>query len=376
MECVNDRPALMKGVKLMVVKIGTSSITDSRLALSASKIDGLVDEVAALVKKRVSVILVSSGAIGAGMGKLGLKRRPRDINKLQAMASIGQNELMKCYGKSFKRHGIEIAQILLTQEDFRDRRRYLNVRNTVQALLELKIVPIINENDTIGVEEIRVGDNDTLSSIVASNLGADALVMLSSVDGLYTRDPEREKNAEKISIVWKINTDIDKLSGKASGGGVGSIQTKVKAAKMATKSGVPVILASASESHVLQRIIAGEDVGTIFMPSKCFDSRLHWILYQAATKGCIRVDDGAVDALRSGKASLLPSGIIGVEGEFRKGDILCIQDANGIEFARGISNYCRSDVEKIKGRQSSEIEELLGKKSYKEVVYSDNMALR
>ncbi|MFH1403397.1 MAG: glutamate 5-kinase [Candidatus Altiarchaeota archaeon] len=375
MAVVVDRHAILRDARLIVVKVGTSSVTDEKLLLSDRKVGKLVDELSSLMKRGYMFIIVSSGAIGAGMGELGLKARPRDVNKLQAIAAVGQNELMKIYGKHFRRHGINVGQILLTRDDFRDRMRYLNVRNTMQSLLEMGVIPIVNENDSIGVDEIRLGDNDTLSAFVASNMGAHLLVLLSSVDGVYTRDPHRRKGAVRISVVDKFGRKMDLIRGKSMGGGVGGIQSKINAARIATKSGIPVILANSSERNVVRRLLEGEELGTIFLSKSRMEGRLHWVLFSSSPKGCISVDSGAVRALTERNASLLPSGVTGVKGSFKKGDTICILDESGLEFARGITNYGSEDIELIKGMQTSDVEKALGKKSYKEIVYSGNMDL-
>ncbi len=375
MESAILRRDALKKTRLVIVKVGTSSITDETLTLSERKIGKLVDELAALSSRGIHFIIVTSGAIGAGMGKLNLKQRPRDVNKLQAIAAIGQHELMKCYGKHFRKKGFEVAQILLTKDDFKNRSRYLNVRNTIQKLLDMGIVPIINENDSINVDEIRFGDNDTLSAMVASNLGADALILLSSVDGLYTRDPNRKKGARKISIVKKIDSDLESLHGKSRGGGVGGIQSKINAAKIVTKSGIAVLLVDSSMRNILTRALKGDDVGTIFLPIKKIDSRLHWVLFSSAPKGCITVDEGAFKALKEKGVSLLPSGVVAVSGTFKKGDTVCLLHKKKKEFARGITNYSSDEVEQIKGCHSSKIEKILGKKGYSDIIYSGNMVL-
>jgi len=368
-----DRSKLLSGVKTIVVKVGTSSITEN-LVLSDRKVGKIVEEITRLIAGGKSVIIVSSGAIGAGISKLGLKQRPRDLNSLQACAAVGQNELMKAYGKHFSRHGIAVAQLLLTREDFRDRGRYLNIRNTILELLRKKVVPIINENDTVAVEEIKFGDNDTLSALVASNLCADLLVLLSSMDGLHDKDPRLYTEARRISVVDDLSA-VDGIHGKSNSGGVGGIDSKINAARIVVDSGIPMVIVDSQAKDILRKAAAGEDVGTLFVPKDRLDSRLCWMLFSAECRGAIAVDDGAKKALIEKNVSLLASGVIAVRGVFDKGDTVRITDDRDAEFARGITNYGKAEVEQIKGRHSAEIEKILGGRSYKEVVYRGNMVL-
>jgi glutamate 5-kinase len=360
----------------IVIKVGTSSLTDKNNRLDPQKVEKLAKEIIELKNKGKEVILVTSGAIGAGIGKLDLKQRPRDIKVLQATAAVGQNILMSTYDKYFTTSEQTIAQVLLTHEDFFNRQRYLNLRNTLSILLKSGVIPIINENDTVAVDEIKVGDNDNLSALVASNLGADLLIILTDTDGLFTYDPKRSKKAELISVVDEITTEIERSAGKGGKAGIGGMITKLQAAKVTMQAGIPLIIANGGEEKIITRIIEGKPLGTLFMPKKKkMYSREHWILFASPPKGRIKVDEGAKTALIQNGSSLLPSGIIGVEKEFKSGDTVSIIDANGVEFAKGISNYSSSDIEKIKGMQSKEIEHVLGRKDYAEVVYRGNLVL-
>ncbi|RZN39822.1 MAG: glutamate 5-kinase [Methanophagales archaeon ANME-1-THS] len=362
--------------KRIVIKVGTSSLTDTNYRLDPHKIEKLAKEIVDLKRQGKEVILVTSGAIGAGIGKLDLKQRPRDIKLLQATAAVGQSILMSTYDRYFSHYGETIAQVLLTHEDFFNRPRYLNLRNTLITLLKSGVIPIINENDTVAVDEIRVGDNDTLSALVASNLGADMLIILTDTDGLFTYDPRRSREAELISVVEELTPEIERSAGKGGKAGVGGMTTKLQAAKVVTQAGIPLLIANSGTENILIRIIGGEPLGTLFMPkAKKMHVREHWILFASTPKGRIRVDEGAKTALIRNSSSLLPSGIIGVEKEFKSGDTVSIVDANGVEFARGISNYSSSDIEKIKGMHSKEIEHVLGRKEYDEVVYRGNLVL-
>ncbi len=362
--------------KRIVIKVGTSNLTDKNYRLEPRKVEKLATEIVELKKQDKEIILVSSGAIGAGIGKLDLKQRPRDIKVLQATAAVGQNVLMSTYDRYFANYDQIIAQILLTHAAFFNRQRYLNLRNTLVTLLKSGIIPIINENDTVAVDEIKVGDNDTLSALVASNLDADLLIILTNTDGLFTYDPKRSKKAELIPVVDEITPEIERIAETGGRTGVGGMKTKIQAAKVTMKAGIPMIIANGGEENILMRIMKGEPVGTLFMPRKRkMNDREHWILFAASPKGRIKVDEGAKTALVKNGGSLLPSGIIGVEREFRSGDTVSIVDADGVEFAKGISNYSSSDIEKIRGLQSREIEHVLGRKDYNEVVYRGNMVL-
>ncbi|MBK5191379.1 MAG: glutamate 5-kinase [Methanosarcinales archaeon] len=363
--------------KRIVIKVGTSNLTDKNYRLEPLKVEKLAKDIVELKRHGKEVILVTSGAIGAGIGKLDLKRRPRDIKVLQATAAVGQNILMSTYDRYFDNYDQIIAQVLLTHEAFFNRQRYLNLRNTLITLLKSGIIPIINENDTVAVDEIKLGDNDNLSALVASNLDAGLLIILSDVDGLFTSNPKRSKKAELISVVDEITPEIERIAETGGKTGVGGMKTKIQAAKVTMKAGIPLIIANGSEENILIRIIEGERVGTLFMPktTRKMNGKEHWILFASSSKGMIKVDDGAKTALIKNSSSLLPSGIIAVEKEFRSGDTVSILDTEGVEFAKGISNYSSSDIEKIKGMQSKDIEHILGRKDYAEIVYRGNLVL-
>jgi len=362
--------------KRIVIKVGTSNLTDNSYRLEPRKVEKLAKEIVDLKNQGKEVILVTSGAIGAGIGKLDLKQRPRDIKVLQATAAVGQNILMSTYDRYFSDYDQIIAQVLITHEAFFNRQRYLNLRNTLNTLLKSGIIPIINENDTVAVDEIKLGDNDNLSALVASNLDADLLIILSDVDGLFTHNPKRSKRAEFIPVVDEITPEIERIAETGGKTGVGGMKTKIQAATITMKAGIPMIIANGGEENILLRIIDGEPVGTLFMPRKRkMNDREHWILFASASNGRIKVDEGAKTALLKNGSSLLSSGIISVEQEFRSGDPVSIVDAEGVEFAKGISNYSSSDIDKIKGVQSKEIERILGRKDYNEVVYRGNMVL-
>ena len=364
--------------KRIVIKVGTSTLTDDNHRLAPDKVEKLASEIVELRRRGKEVILVSSGAIGAGIGKLNLKQRPRDIKLLQATAAVGQSILMSTYDRYFSAYGQTIAQLLLTHADFLSRQRYLNLRNTLLTLLKSGVIPIVNENDTTAVDEIKVGDNDNLSALVASNLEADLLIILTDTDGLFTRDPRRSKRAELIPVVRDITPEIERIADRGEKtSSVGGMRTKIEAAKLAMNAGIPVIIANGAEENILLRIVEGEPVGTRFLPRKSdrMNDREHWIRFISPPRGRIKVDEGAKAALVAKGGSLLPSGIIEVEGTFMPGDIVSITDSHGIEFARGITNYSSVEIEKIKGLQTGDIERVLGHKEYDEVVYRGNLYL-
>ncbi len=370
-----DMDTIISRARRIVVKVGTSNLTDERYRLDYRKVEKLTKEIVELKRRGKEVILVSSGAISAGMGKLSLRQRPRDVKLLQATAAVGQNVLMNTYDRYFSSYGVTIAQVLLTHDDFRSRTRYLNLRNTLLTLLKAGVVPVINENDTTAVEEIKVGDNDNLSALVASNLEADLLIILTDTEGLCTYDPRRSKKAELIPVVRDITPEIERIASRGNGRSVGGMRTKIEAAKLAINAGIPVVIADGAREDVLLRIIEGEHVGTRFIPKSRMNDRACWILLVSPPKGRIIVDGGAKEALLLRGSSLLPSGITGVEGVFMPGDPVSIVDHRGGEFARGITNYSSVEIEKIKGLHTSEIEHVLGHKKYDEVVYHSNLYL-
>ncbi len=375
-----DEDIAVAKAKRIVIKVGTSTLTDDNHRLAPDKVKKLAREIVELRRRGKEVILVSSGAIGAGIGKLNLKQRPRDIKLLQATAAVGQSILMSTYDRYFSAYGQTIAQLLLTHADFLSRQRYLNLRNTLLTLLKSGVIPIVNENDTTAVDEIKVGDNDNLSALVASNLEADLLIILTDTDGLFTRDPRRSERAELIPVVRDITPEIERIADtgeKTKTSSVGGMKTKIQAAKLAMNAGIPVVIANGAEEDILLRIVEGEPVGTRFLPRKSdrMNDREHWIRFVSPPRGRIKVDEGAKAALVAKGSSLLPSGIIGVEGVFMPGDTVSIIDSRDIEFARGITNYSSVEIEKIKGLHTGDIERVLGHKEYDEVVYRGNLYL-
>ncbi len=372
------RRQTLSKVKKIVVKIGTGVLTTDDGCLDKNQIKQLAGQVVELKKMGYSVVVVSSGAIGSGMGELGIEKRPTTLPELQAVASIGQSKLISMYDECFKLHGFHAAQILLTREDFENRQRYLNACNTIHTLFQLNAIPVVNENDTISVDEIAFGDNDALSVFVTNLLNAELLIILSSVDGLYDRCPTAKSRATVIPIVENVSDDIKNLAFNTKTlMGVGGMQTKLDAASVVTKAGETVVIANGRTDNVLKRVMQGENLGTLFLPNKeKLTSRKRWIGYTMKSKGTIYVDTGAVCALSEKGKSLLASGIVSVEGNFNKGDIISISSKEDkVIFAKGLTNYSSEEIEKIKGRSTSEITKVLGYKLYDEVIHRDNMVI-
>jgi len=361
----------------IVVKVGSGLITAPGQGPVAALIARLAADLAALVKDRREVALVSSGAIATGMARLGLAARPRSIPEKQAAAAVGQSALMWHYEQAFKRHGIPVGQVLLTGQDISDRSRYLNARNTLLALLDFGVLPIVNENDTVAVEEIKVGDNDNLAALVAQLIDADLLVLLTDVDGLYTGDPRRDPTARRLEQVEVVTEDIQRLvfdeAGRVS---VGGMSTKLEAAQKATASGIPMVIASGREGGTLGRLLKGEPIGTYFRPrGDRLAARKRWIAFAVPPQGRLVVDAGAKKALTERGKSLLPSGLADVEGEFPAGAVVALAELDGQEFARGLVNYDAEELRKIRGAKTREIEKALGYKGLDEVIHRDNLVL-
>ena len=379
MKIKNDlRRQILSKVKKVVVKIGTGVLTTDDGYVDREQIRNLAGQVVELKKMGYDVVVVSSGAIGSGMGELGIGKRPSTLPELQAVAAIGQSKLIGTYNECFKLHGYHAAQILLTREDFEDRQRYLNTCNTIHTLFQMNAIPVVNENDTISVDEIKFGDNDALSALVTNLLNADLLIILSSVDGLYDRCPTAKGKAKVIPIVENISHEIKQLAfDSKTARGVGGMQTKLESASVVTNAGEAVIIANGRTDHVLKKILQCENVGTLFLPKEeKLTSRKRWIGYTIKPKGKIYVDDGAMHALAEKGKSLLASGIVSVEGSFSKGDIVsvCKKEDRTI-FARGLTNYSSDEIEKIKGCSTSHIAKVLGYKLYDEVIHRDNMVI-
>ena len=370
------RRALPK-VKRLVVKVGSGLISAPGQGLLPDRIGALADELAALAKDGREVVVVSSGAIASGMARLGLTQRPRSIPEKQAAAAVGQSALMWHYEQAFARHGIRVAQVLVTQEDISARPRYLNARNTLQVLLRFRVVPVVNENDTVAVEEIKVGDNDNLAALVAHLVDADLLVILTDVDGLYTGDPRVDPEARRLETVDAVTEEIERLVWDADGQiSVGGMSTKLEAARKVTSSGIPMVIASGRVPGTLRRLLRGEPLGTYFVPrGDRLAGRKRWIAFAVPPQGRLTVDAGARSALVERGKSLLPSGVVEVEGEFHAGEVVSLSAADGKEFARGLTNYDAAELRKIQGAKTKDLEERLGYKSFDEVIHRDNLVL-
>ncbi len=376
-----DNRAKLKEASRIVVKVGTSTLTYSSGRLNLKQMEKLVRQLADLYNAGKEVILVTSGAVGAGVGRLGLKARPRTIPERQAVAAVGQGLLMQVYTKLFSEYGINTAQILLTREDMSNRRRYLNARNTLLMLVdEYRVLPVINENDTVATEELqlRFGDNDTLAALVAGLVGADLLILLSDIEGLFTGDPHKDDQATLIPEVKEISPSIWAVAGEAgTERGTGGMITKLEAARIATRSGIMMVLASGEEPNSITRIMEGEPLGTVFLPNQeALVQREQWIAFAGQPHGAVVIDPGAVAALLQGKKSLLPSGVSAVQGEFGVGDIIRVLDQAGKEIARGLSNFSSEEINKIKGVNTARLPEVLGYKTYEEVIHRNNLVCR
>ena len=364
-------------VRRLVVKVGSGLVTEPGGGASPARIGALADEIAAVRPGR-QVVLVTSGAIATGVARLGLAARRRSIPDTQAAAAVGQAVLMWHYEAAFRRHEIRVGQILLTAQDIGDRARYLNARNTLLSLLKLDVLPVVNENDTVAVEEIKVGDNDNLSALVASLIDADLLILLTDVDGLYTDDPGVDARARKLDTVEAVTEEIARLARAARDGrSVGGMVTKLQAARKAAAAGVPMVIASGRSSGVLGRVLGGEAVGTYFAPKATrLQARKRWIAFAVPPQGRLVVDPGARPALTHHGKSLLPSGIIEVEGQFASGEVVAVlAGAGGPEFARGVVNFDAAELRKIRGAKTTEIEQRLGYRSFDEVIHRDNLVI-
>ena len=336
--------ALLKSASRLVVKLGTGVLTDSRKLIDPAQLEQLVAQMAAQRKAGREIILVTSGAVGAGMGALGYETRPTELAEKQACAAVGQSRLMAAYDKLFSAHGLVVAQVLLTHEDLEHHERHLNARNTLVTLLQRGVVPIINENDAVSFTEIKFGDNDKLSALVASLLPADLLVILTTVDGVI--ENFGKKNAKQLSLIEKINADVEGMAGgTTSATAVGGMKSKIDAAKIVVRSGIPLVIASGKKKNVLAKILDGADEGTLFVakPNK-LQGRKRWIAFFHHPKGTLVVDDGAKKALREAGKSLLPPGVARCEGEFAADDVVRICDLNGTEFARGIAKFSADEI--------------------------------
>ncbi|HBQ44879.1 MAG TPA: glutamate 5-kinase [Thiomicrospira sp.] len=367
----------IKNSKRWVIKIGSALLTNDGQGLNHQAIQCWVEQMAVLRAKGIEIVLVSSGSVAEGLLRLGQVKRPTDIHQLQAAAAVGQMGLVQAYESAFSKHGLLTAQILLTHDDLSNRERYLNASNTIQALLEHGVIPIINENDSVVTEEICVGDNDTLAALTANLISADVLVILTDQQGLYDDNPRINSKAKLISEALVSRKDIESMASSTGGSlGKGGMYTKVIAAKRASRSGTATFIASGKEENVLLRLLAGESLGTLLIPDlEPLSARKQWLAGHLQVRGTLVLDKEAVVALQSGSKSLLPAGVIALTGKFQKGDMVACVNLDGNEIARGLSNYSFQDVTKIMQKSSEEIKDILGYVNGKYLIHCDNLVL-
>jgi len=371
------RQQYLTNAKRVVIKIGSSLVASRQEGLRITQLQRIAKEITALHDQGLEIIVVSSGAIVAGMKQLQLTTYPQTLPLKQACAATGQSILIHSYEQCFHDHDKRVALVLLTHQDLADRKRFLNARHTLNTLVQHKVIPIINENDTVSIDEIQFGDNDTLAGQVAHLIDADLLVILSDVDGLFTEDPLRNPKAQLIPTVESITEEILQLAGSSrSQESRGGMATKVEAARLAAQFGLPTLIINGEHPGLLETIPKGTTLGTVFFPcSRPLPSRKHWIAFTLRSKGQLFLDDGAVEALRHRGKSLLPSGILEVRGNFLSGDPIACMDSEHKEFARGLANYSSEAIELIKGKKTAEVAKILGNQEYEEVIHRDNLAL-
>lgn len=372
----NIRQEKLSGVKKILIKIGSAVLTGSD-GLDLRIMEALVEEMCDLRRRGHTIILVTSGAIASGKHRLSITGTLKSIPEKQAAAAVGQGRLMRVYSKLFEKNNLYVAQILLTLSDLTDRQRYLNIRNTFSTLMEWGVTPIINENDSVAVDEIKFGDNDNLAAMIANIVDADLFINLTSTAGLYDSNPAESKKAKLISLVTEITEEIEKAAtSETSTVGTGGMKSKILAAKKVTAIGIPCIIAPGKRKNVLSDILAGREIGTLFLPATDrLSSKKYWIAFTLRSKGRIIIDDGAKRAVLDKGKSLLPSGIIGVEGDFSVGDPVTCVDLNGEILAKGLVNYRSDELSKIMGLRTNKIAQVIGHKDYDEVIHRDNLAI-
>jgi glutamate 5-kinase len=364
-------------IKRVVIKIGSSLLTRGGQGLDKTAIAAWVKQMADIKHQDIDVVLVSSGAVAEGMCRLNLKVRPNTLHELQAAAAIGQMGLVRVFDDNFQQHALHAAQILLTHDDLSNRKRYLNARSTLLTLINFGVVPIINENDTVATEEIRFGDNDTLAALVANLIEADLLIILTDQQGLFTSDPSINPDATLISEISVNDTRLEQMAGESrSGLGRGGMYTKVRAARLASRSGAATIVAAGIIDDVIKKVLAGNELGTHFLPdAEPLVSRKRWLAGQLQLKGQLTLDAGAIHALKNEGKSLLSVGVRSVNGQFERGELVACLDESGIEIARGLINYNKTETQLIAGKNSSEFENILGYLDDMELIHRDNMVL-
>jgi glutamate 5-kinase len=364
----------MSKYRTIIIKIGSSSLTNKQGTLDTANLARIAGEVAELIKSKKKVIIVTSGAIVSGTEQLKLGRKPKTIPEKQAAAAVGQGLLMRQYAKAFEAFGISVAQILLTRDEISNREKYINTRNTLNALLSMGVVPIINENDTISIDEIKIGDNDTLSALVASLTGADLLVILTDVDGFMM--PDEDNEPQVVHVINEITKDIEQAAGRPSTQGVGGMVTKLQAARICSDAGVVMAIGNGRKENVMADIISGKKTGTLFTPKGAhMESRKRWIAQGPSIKGTIVIDGGAEGAIIKENKSLLPVGIKEISGKFDVGDSVSIKNETGLEIGRGLVNYSSDNLKQIIGLRSEKVSEVLGIEYVNEVIHRDNLVL-
>ncbi len=373
---MDRRKKYLDKARRVVVKLGSSVVTAAD-GLNLPLIQKLVEEIGALRRAERQVVLVSSGAVAAGLKKLEICLRPTGIPQMQAVAAAGQSSLMQTYEEAFAAHGLKVAQILLTHDDLAARARFLNARNTLFTLLQWNVVPIINENDTVATDELKFGDNDHLAALICNLVEADLLLLLTNTEGLYARDPREDPDAPLLTFLETTDPRLETAAGQRPNTlGRGGMVSKIQAVKKAATAGVPCLIANGLRPGILGEIFAGQEVGTFFLPqTQKLSSRQYWLAYNVAPEGAILVDPGARKALVHQGKSLLPAGILEVFGGFRKGAPVNLMDPDGQTFAVGLSNYSSRDINRIKGKKTQEIAQSLGHKDYDEVIHRDNLVI-
>jgi glutamate 5-kinase len=370
------RKQVVSNVKRALVKIGTGVLAGTD-GLDLNIVEQLVDEMVQLRSRGIQIVIVTSGAIASGKHRMGITGKLKSMPQKQACAAIGQGRLMRIYSNAFGKHSVYVAQILLTMSDLTDRTRFINVRNTLSTLMDWNVVPIINENDTVSVDEIKFGDNDHLAAMIANIIQADILINLTNTEGLFDRNPTGKQRAKLIKLVHEITDEIESMAtAEADPLGMGGMRSKVIAAQKVTACGIPYIIARGKTKGILADVFAGKEKGTLFLPSpQPLTSREYWIAFTLKSMGKLFLDDGAKNAIVNQGKSLLPSGIIRVEGDFNVGDpVICI-GTDGKAFAKGLVNFNSADIQKIQGLKTTKIEQVLGHKDYDEVIHRDNMAV-
>ncbi len=366
-----------KNIKKIIIKVGSSSLVNEDLSINQPVIVNIMQSFKELHDKGINVALVSSGAIASGMHELGLIKRPKEMSLKQACAAIGQSKLMEAYNKAAEIYGLKTGQILVNHDDFQIRKRMNYLSDTLDAMFKQNVIPIINENDALAVDEIKVGDNDTLASLISPMINADLLILFSDIDGLFDKNPKIYPDAKLINLVSKIDSDIKKMAGdKTSTVGTGGMQTKINAAKISTSAGANMIICNSNQIKNLCDIVSGKEIGTLFLAKENhISSREHWIIYKANSMGNVVIDDGLKNALINKKVSILSKGITFVNGDFLKGMIIDVIDKKGKVIAKGITNYSSAEIRLIQGHESNELKSILGYESKSEVIHANDLVL-